>query len=57
MEKGYEDYRETLQAISDTIHPFTLEDSKAQTSAEVEKRLSEKAQKLKSSKKRSGCMT
>jgi len=47
MEKGYEDYRETLQAISDTIHPFTLEDSKAQTSAEVEKRLSEKAQKLK----------
>lgn len=47
MEKGYEDYRETLQAISDTIHPFTLEDSTAQTSSEVEKRLSEKAQKLK----------
>jgi AraC-like DNA-binding protein len=46
LEKGHKDYRETLQSVSDTIHPFTLEDSKAQASAEVEKRLAEKAQKL-----------
>ena len=46
LEKGYKDYRETLQSVSDTIHPFTLEDSKAQASAEAEKRLAEKAQKL-----------
>ena len=46
LKKSHDDYRETLQDISDTIHPFTIEDSKAQTSAEVEKGLEEEAQKL-----------
>jgi hypothetical protein len=46
LKKGHEDYRETLRSVSDTMHPFTLEDNKAQTSAEVEKHLVEKAQKL-----------
>lgn len=46
LKKSHEDYRETFQAVSDTIHPFTLCDSKAQASAEVEKGLEEKAKKL-----------
>ena len=46
LKKSHDDYRETLQEISDTIHPFTIENSKAQTSAEVERSLAEKAQKL-----------
>jgi hypothetical protein len=46
LKKSHDDYRETLQEIGDTIHPFSIEDSKAQTSAEVEKGLAEKAQKL-----------
>ena len=46
LKKGHRDYEETFEALSDTLHPFTMEDSKAQTSAEVEIGLSEKAQKL-----------
>ncbi len=46
LKKSHDDYGETIQAISDTIHPFNIEDSKAQTSAEVESDLAEKAQKL-----------
>jgi len=46
LENGHKDYRETLRSVNDTMHPFTLKDSKAQASAEVEKRLAEKAQKL-----------
>jgi hypothetical protein len=46
LKKGQEDYEETLEAINDTLHPFRMEASKAQTSAEVERGLLEEAQKL-----------
>jgi len=41
-----ENYREALQSVSDMIHPFTIQDNKMQTLSEVEKRLTEKAQKI-----------
>ena len=46
LKKGHEDYEETFEAISDTLHPFSMKDSKAQTSADVERGLLEKAQEL-----------
>jgi len=44
---GKEEYQNVLQEISKAVHPFTLEEKKRQSSEDVEKTLTEKAQKLK----------
>jgi hypothetical protein len=46
LKKSHNDYQEAFHTISDTLHPFTIEESKAQSSADVEKGLEKQAQKL-----------
>ena len=48
-QKGQEKYQDTLQDISEAIHPFAIEDDTKQTSAQVEKRLQEQARQLEES--------
>ncbi len=46
VQSGKEHYQDTLREISKAVHPFTVEDSRQQTSEQVENALNEQAQKL-----------
>jgi hypothetical protein len=46
VRSGKEEYRNVLQEISKAVHPFALKENNHQTSEDVEKALTEKAQKL-----------